>query len=138
MRQIYSTETDEMALFSRDDKLIDAAGGAASHTLASPSPGGEALTAENIGRLEEEVLLQQGETLEIKYTLLCKVRRNSKRAQQASIRGAKDNKLFLAYQYSSYDMTIMKRDPAKHYGSTVNMDSSSLNACACGKATEQC
>ncbi|KAH8899319.1 hypothetical protein GQ53DRAFT_790787 [Thozetella sp. PMI_491] len=49
---------DEMAMQSRDDKLIDAAGGAASHSLASPLPIGEALTEENVGRLEVEALFQ--------------------------------------------------------------------------------
>ena len=45
---------DEMALLSRDDKLIDAAGGTAHHSLASPGTNGEALTEENIGKLEGE------------------------------------------------------------------------------------
>lgn len=48
--------TDELAIQSRDDKLIDAAGGAATHSLSSPLPTGEALTEENVGRLVEESL----------------------------------------------------------------------------------
>lgn len=50
---IRRTTTDELAMLSRDDKLIDAAGGAASHSATSPLPTGEALTEENIGRLDQ-------------------------------------------------------------------------------------
>ncbi|KAK0734425.1 hsp90-like protein [Lasiosphaeria miniovina] len=49
--------TDERAMNSRDDKLIDVAscGGASTHSMTSPLLStGEALTVENIGRLEKE------------------------------------------------------------------------------------
>ncbi|KAK5658801.1 hypothetical protein OQA88_1613 [Cercophora sp. LCS_1] len=52
VQPIRRTTTDELAMLSRDDKLIDAAGGAASHSATSPLPTGEALTEENIGRLD--------------------------------------------------------------------------------------
>ena len=47
-------EADEMALLSRDDKLIDAAGGASHHSLASTGIHITALTEENIGKLDDE------------------------------------------------------------------------------------
>ncbi|KAK3394649.1 hsp90-like protein [Podospora didyma] len=60
MQPIYRVITDELALQSRDDKLMDAAGGGGSamsaHSITSPflTTAGEALTEENVGRLEEE------------------------------------------------------------------------------------
>ncbi|KAK3341432.1 hypothetical protein B0T25DRAFT_573814 [Lasiosphaeria hispida] len=48
------TTTDERAMQSRDDKLIDAAGGVSTHSVTSALSMGEALTVENVGRLEEE------------------------------------------------------------------------------------
>ncbi|KAK3695402.1 two-component system protein A [Podospora appendiculata] len=61
MQPIRSIITDEDAMQSRDDKLMEATGGASSHyLLASPLSMGEALTPENalteenVGRLEEE------------------------------------------------------------------------------------
>ncbi|KAK0731485.1 hypothetical protein B0H67DRAFT_639877 [Lasiosphaeris hirsuta] len=54
MQPIRRTTTDERAMQSRDDKLIDAAGGASTHSVTSPLSVGEALTVENVGRLEEE------------------------------------------------------------------------------------
>ncbi|KAK4190554.1 putative signal transduction histidine-protein kinase [Podospora australis] len=45
--------TDEVALHSRDDKLIDAAG---AHPISSPRSGGDSLTEENVGKLAEELL----------------------------------------------------------------------------------
>jgi CheY-like chemotaxis protein len=54
MQPIRRVTTDELARQSRDDKLFNAAGGASAHSLTSPLPTGEALTEENVGRLEEQ------------------------------------------------------------------------------------
>jgi len=56
MEPVHPMITDERAIHSRDDKLFNAAGGAADHLLTSPmlQPTGDFLTEENVGRLQDE------------------------------------------------------------------------------------